>query len=274
MNRMLAATCTLAIAAFATACTQKPDGAAAGKTDNIAVVDGHAISRATYIEYVKGAAGGKAPSDLTEEQRKELLDNLVRAQVIAADSEAKGLTKDPETIASLDLARWNVVNQVATRHFLKENAPTEAALRAEYDKQVAEMSKVEYRASHILVDNEEQAKQLIVQLKGGANFATLAGKFSKDSVSKEHGGDLDWFSPKSMTPVFAEAVTKLKKGETSSEPVKTEYGWHVLRVTDVRDTVAPPYESVKERVKQLVEAKKFRAYTDELIAKAKVTKTP
>lgn len=274
MNRMLAATCTVAIAVFATACTQKPDGAPAGKADNVAVVDGHAISRATYVEYTKGASGGKVPSDLTEEQRKELLDNLVRAQVIAADSEAKGLTKDPETMASLDLARWNVINQVATRHFLKDNTATEAEMRAEYDKQVAEMSKVEYRASHILVDTEEQAKDIIAQLKAGANFGALAGKLSKDSVSKQKGGDLDWFSPKAMTPVFADAVMKLKKGETSTEPVKTEYGWHVLRVTDTRDTVAPPYESVKDRVKQLVEAKKFRAYTDGLIAKAKVTKTP
>jgi peptidyl-prolyl cis-trans isomerase C len=268
MNRIIAATCTLAIAALA-ACSQQN---APKKEDNVAVVNGHAITRNTYNEYAKGAAG-KPAEDLTEAQRTELLDNLIRAEVIAADAEAKGVAQQDETRAGLDLARLNVLSQAATQYYLKDRKASEEELRAEYDLQVAGMSKMEYRASHILVPTEEAAKQVIAQLKAGADFAQLARRVSGDKTSAPNGGDLEWFAPSSMTPVFADAVTGLKKGETSQTPVKTEYGWHVLRVTDTRATVPPPYEGVKDRLGKLVESKKFKAYADGLVTKAKVTKS-
>ncbi|MEO6186663.1 MAG: peptidylprolyl isomerase [Steroidobacteraceae bacterium] len=273
MNRILATACTLTLAAMLGACAQKTDPkAATGKVDNVAVVDGHNISRNTYNHYVKGVAG-KPPEDLTSEQRQELLENLVRAEVIASEAERNGAAAQDETKAVLDLARLQTLQQAAMTTYMKDRKASEEELRAEYDLQVAAMPKTQYRASHILVPTEDAAKALIKQLQGGASFEKLAKASSTDAGSKERGGDLDWFSPDAMTPEFATAVKAMKKGDTTPAPVKTQFGYHVIRVTDTRESAPPPYESVKDRLVQIVEQKKFKAYTDGLVAKAKVTKS-
>jgi peptidyl-prolyl cis-trans isomerase C len=266
---------TLALVALAAlaACSQKPAATTgAAKPDNVAQVDGKNISRNTFNQYVKGVAG-KPAEDLTPEQRTELLDNLVRAQVIADESEKNGLAARDETRAVLDLSRLSILQQAASQEYLKDRKPSDEELRAEYDIQVGSMDRLQFRASHILVRAEDQAKEIIARVKGGGDFAKLARELSTDTGSREKGGDLDWFSPGSMTPPFADAVRKLKKGETTDAPVKTEFGWHVIRVTDTRDVQPPPFESVKDRLVQIVEGKKFKAHVDGLLAKAKVTKT-
>jgi peptidyl-prolyl cis-trans isomerase C len=275
MKRIITTACTLAIAMLAISCTQQPGAAKATdkKVDNVAVVDGHAITRNTYNEYVKSVTG-KAVEAVSEAERTELLDNLIRGEVIAADAESSGVAAEDEASAALALSRLNVLHKASNAKYLKDRKASEEELRAEYDLQIAGMAKVQYRASHILVPTEDAAKQIIAQLKGGANFADIARRVSVDKTSSVKGGDLDWFSVDSMTPVFATAVVALKKGETSAAPVQTEYGWHVLKVTDTRDAVAPAYESVKARLTQIVDGKKFKAYSDELLAKAKITKTP
>ncbi len=258
----------LALAALV-ACTQKP----AGKpVDAVATVDGHTIARNTFKEYAKGASG-KPAEDLTPEQQQELLDTLVRGEVIASAAEANGIAGRDETQAALALSRLSILQQAVQQDYLKDRKPSEEELRAEYDLQISQMDQTQYRASHILVPTAEAAKALIAQLQGGANFATLARAQSTDAGSKERGGDLDWFTPGSMTPGFADAVRKLKKGETTAEPVQTQFGYHVIRVTDTRQATPPPYESVKDRLAQIVENKKFKAYVDGLVEKAKVTKT-
>lgn len=265
----LSLVCLVALAG----CAQKAQAPAEGKADNVATVDGQPISRNTFNQYVKGVAG-KPAEDLTDEQRGELLDNLVRAAVVATASEAGGVAGRDETRAALELSRLSILNQAASQDYLKDRKPSDEELRAEYDLQVSEMDQQQFRASHILVATEEQAKELTARLQGGGDFARLAREFSTDKGSASRGGDLDWFSPGSMTPPFAEAVRKLKKGETTAAPVKTDFGWHIIRVTDTRETQPPPFESVKDRLVQIVENKKFKAYVDGLVAKAKVTKTP
>ena len=273
MNRILVTACSLSLAALLGACAQKTDTkAATGKTDNVAVVDGHAISRNTYNHYVKGVAG-KPAEDLTAEQRAELLENLVRAEVIASEAERNGAAAQDETRAVLDLARLQTLQQAAMTTYMKDRKASEEELRAEYDLQVANMAKTQYRASHILVPTEDAAKAIIKQLQGGASFEKLAKASSTDAGSKDRGGDLDWFSPDAMTPEFATAVKAMKKGDTTPAPVKTQFGYHVIRVTDTRETAPPPFDSVKERLVQIVEQKKFKAYTDGLVTKAKVTKS-
>jgi peptidyl-prolyl cis-trans isomerase C len=261
-------------AALIAACTQKPatDAKPAAAADSVAMVDGREISRNTFNQYVKGVAG-KPAEDLSPEQRTELLDNLIRADLIAAEADRSGLAARDETRAVLELSRLSILQQASSAEYLKDRKASDEELRAEYDLQVAKMDKTQYRASHILVPTEEAAKEIIAQLKGGANFAQIAKARSTDKSSAERGGDLDWFAPGSMTPPFAEAVRKLKKGETTAEPVKTEFGWHVLRVTDTRDTAPPPFESVKDRLVQIVESKKFNAWVDGLVQKATVAKT-
>lgn len=267
-HRILA---TLAVALLAAACSQKP-AATTAKVDAVATVDGKAISRDTYNQFAKGVAN-KPAEDLTAEQRKQLLDNLVRAEVVAADAERSGLAAKDEIRFALEMARLQILQRASSQAYLKDRAPSDEELRAEYDLRVGSLPKLRYRASHILVPTEDAAKQIIAQLQKGASFEQLAKAQSTDTQSKEHGGDLNWFTPDSMTPPFAEAVQKLKKGETTATPVKTQFGWHVIRLTDTAENPPPPYESVKDRLVQMVEEKKFNAYVDTLMTKAKVTKT-
>jgi peptidyl-prolyl cis-trans isomerase C len=265
--------CAIAVAALATACTQKPGTPTAQpKTDNVAVVDGKAISRNTFNHYVKGVAG-KPAEDLTAEQRAELLENLIRGEVIAAAAEKSGIAVQDDTRAVMELSRLTVLQQAASQSYLKDRKASDEEVKAEYDLQVTNMPKTQYRASHILVPTEEAAKQVIAQVERGASFSQVARQVSTDAGSKERGGDLDWFTPESMTPAFADAVKKLQKGDITKVPVQTQFGWHVIRLADTRETAPPPFESVKDRLVQIVEAKKFKAYTDTLIAKTKITKS-
>jgi peptidyl-prolyl cis-trans isomerase C len=257
-HRVLA---VLAVGMLAAACNQKPTAPAA-KVDNVATINGKSISRVTFNEFAKNVAG-KPAEDLTPEQRKDLVDNLVRAVVVADEADASGISARDETRFALDMARLQILQRAVSQNYLKDRKPSEEELRAEFNLRVGAISKLRYRASHILVPTEDAAKQLIAQLQN-----------STDAASKDKGGDLDWFTPETMTPAFAAAVTKLKKGELTATPVQTPFGWHVIRLTDTADNPPPPYESVKDRLVQMVEEKKFRAYVDTLMTKSKVEVTP
>lgn len=272
MIRPVLALAVLGGAALA-ACTQKHPTAGLAPADVVAEVDGVKISRNTFNHYVQGVEG-KPIEELTEKVRNELLDNLVRGQVVATAAETLGLAGQDEVRAVIELQRLNTLQQAVAEDYLKDRQASEEELRAEYDIQIARMDKVQYRASHILVPTEEAAGQILQQLKAGANFAQLARANSTDAESAGKGGDLDWFSPSAMSPSFAAAVRALKKGETSAAPVKTDSGWHVIRVTDTREALPPSFESVVGRLDRLVLAKKFDAYVEQLVAKAKITKTP
>jgi len=271
MNRACLAT-GLVLSLLAAGCTQQP-GAAAPSESTAAVVDGKVLSVNTFNHYVKGAAG-KPAEDLKPEERAELLDNLVRAMVIAGEAERKGIINNEETRAVLELQRLSILQTAVSKDYLQDRPPSEEELRAEYDLQVAQMDKLQYRASHILVPTEEAAKQAIAQLRGGAKFAQLARTLSTDTASAQKGGDLDWFPVSSMTPAFAQAVAGLKKGETTTEPVKSDFGWHVIWLMDTREASPPPFDAVRDRLIQIVERKKFDAFTDGLVQKAAITKSP
>lgn len=266
----------LATALLAAACqpgaNAPADGTATADSKPVATVNGKAISRSLFDTYAKGVSG-KEPAELTGEQRSQILDNLVRAELIASQAEKDGTAAKPETVAMLELARLNILQQDMMQKYLADKAPTDQELRAEYETQLNSLSKQEYHARHILVATEDFAKNLIGKLDKGERFETLARRESIDS-SKGNGGDLGWFTPDRMVPPFAAAVVALKKGEYTRTPVQTQYGWHVIRLDDVRDVQPPPFDGVKERLVQIVQAKKFKAYADELLKTAKVEKTP
>jgi len=271
MIRLKPLLAALAVAVLATACAPKKTGTE-GKADSVATVDGQPISRNTFEQYVKGMAN-KPAADVPAEQRNTYLDNLVRAEVVAEDAEHSGVAARDETRAALDLARLQILQRASSDAYLKDRQPSDEELHAEYDIQVAQLDKVQYKTSHIQLATEDAAKKVIAQLKAGANFAQLAKTQSTDAGTRDKGGELDWSGPASMPPTFAMAVQKLKKGETTDEPVRTQYGFHVIRLVDTRDAVPPPFDSVKDRLVQIVEQKKFKAYVDGLMAKAKVTKS-
>jgi peptidyl-prolyl cis-trans isomerase C len=257
----------------------KPMGSSgSGSTDTkpagppVATVDGEPISRPFYDYYIK-AVSGKTASELPPETRSQLLDNLIRAKLIAEQATKDGIAKEPDTAALLELSRLQVLQQAVSQRYLKDKKPTEQELRTEYETQVGTLPKTEYHAEHILVATEAFANQLIEKLRKGADFGDLAKKESIDS-SKTNGGDLGWFTPDRMVKPFADAVVALKKNEYTQQPVQTQYGWHIIKLLDTRDMTPPPYDAVKDRLAQLVQAKKFKAYEDGLLAKAKVEKTP
>lgn len=236
----------------------------------VATVDGRPISANTFEFYVNGVTRGEQ-GEVTAERRAELLDSLVRAEVIAGRAEASGLADQPETRAMLDLSRFEILQQAAQQAWIRDNPVTDEELQAEYEAQVKLMPQVQYRARHILVATEDFARRLITRLDRGADFADLAKRESVD-LSKENGGDLDWFTPDRMVAPFAQAVTALQPGEYTRTPVQTQYGWHIIKLEGTRPTTPPPMDSVRDRLKQVVEARKFRAHVDTLLQSAKVEK--
>ena len=239
--------------------------------DTVATVNGATISRNQYNIYIKAQLQGKDPSTLTQPQKEEALDTLVRAQLIVQQADKNGLTKDAETADLVELARMNAIQQVFTEHFAKENKPTEDELKKEYDVQVAKLPHTEYHVEHILVSTEAEASKAITDLGKGAKFEDVAKKSSTDP-SKNQGGDLGWMQPEHMVKPFTEALVALQPGEYTHIPVHTEYGWHVIKLLETRPLAPPAYDSVKDRLVQIVLGNKYKAYVDGLLAKAQIDK--
>jgi len=257
-------------AALLAACSQKgTQDATASKSPPVAIVDGKTIDRDLYEFYAKGIAN-KPSSELTPEQRDQVLDNLVRANVIAEQAEKDGTAKEANTAALLELQRLNVLQQAVSEKYLKDRKASDQELRAEYETQVAQLPKLEYHARHILVATEQFAGKIVAELEKGAKFEDVAKRESMDS--KENGGDLGWFTPDRMVKPFADAVVALKPGEYTHAPVQTQYGWHIIKLEETRDLSPPPFDSVKQRLEQVVQTNKFKEYVDGLMKTAKVEK--
>jgi peptidyl-prolyl cis-trans isomerase C len=154
--------------------------------------------------------------------------------------------------------------------YQKANPVAEADLKAEYDKFAAANSGKEYHAHHILVEKESEAKAIIAQLKKGGKFDEIAKKSSKDPGSGAKGGDLDWANPANYVPEFSAALTKLAKGKTTETPVKTQFGYHIIRLDDVRDAQLPKFEDVKPQIEKQLQQQKMARYQEDLRAKAKI----
>lgn len=273
MNHYKVLVLVMALGALA-ACQSKGSapGTASGDTSpTLASVNGNAITQNFFDFYIKEISGGKSASGLTSEQRQQALDNLVRAEVVAQQAQKEGVDRVADTENLLELTRLNVLQQTMSERYLKDKKPTEQELRAEYETQVSNLPKLEYHARHILVATEPFAQKVVERLEKGGKFDDLAKQESMDS-SKDNGGDLGWFTPDRMAKPFADAVTSLKPGEFTHKPVQTQYGWHVIQLVETRDLAPPPYDQVKQRLEQVVQAKKFKAYTDELMKNAKVDK--
>lgn len=270
---------TLALAAVAAlglaGCNQAGDGAkkdeAAGKAEQkppVATVNGKPISAEAFALWTQTQVQ-KKPEELTPDQRKQALDALVNLYVTGQEAEKQGVAKEGETAARLELERYNVLANALFQEKAKSISPTDQDLKAEYDKQVAAMPKTEYKARHILVAEEEAAKNAIAQIQKGAKFEDVAKKLSTDG-SKDQGGDLGWFAPAQMVKPFSDAVEKLQKGQMTEAPVKTDFGWHVIRLDDTRPVEPPPFDAVKDRLGPMVQQRQLREYIDGLRTAAKI----
>ncbi len=237
----------------------------------VATVNGSPIPRADYDAFLKNLLQGKPATDLTAEQKNQVLDELITMKLVSAQADKDGLDKDPDVAANLDVVRMRILSDAESQKILKGKEPTDAELHAEYDTAIASMDKTEFHARHILVATKEKAEQLIKKLKSGAKFEDVAKAESSDN-SKTSGGDLGWFTTSRMVKPFGDAVKALKKGEITPEPVQTQYGWHIIKLEDTRDVTPPPFDQVKAQVMKGVMQKKLIAYVDDLKKNAKIEK--
>src|SRR5580704_15923235 len=234
-------------------------------TPPVAIVDGTPISRDAYDDYLKGLLRGKPVTDVTAEEKNQVLDQMINMQLIAAQAEKDGMEKDPDVATRVALLRTQILADAAAQKYVKNNEPSDQELHAAYD---AATDKTEYHASHILVPTKEKAEQLIKKLNKGAKFEDVAKAESTDN-SKANGGDLGWFTLARMVKPFGDAVKALKKGDVTTEPVQTQYGWHIIRLVDTRDQ---PFDQMKPQLSSALMQKKFQAYIEDLKKNAKIEK--
>lgn len=234
----------------------------------LATVNGVPITNDMFRAYVRSLAGGQEP-ELDAQKHALVLNRLIDMEVLAQQAEKSGLAKDPKVAADLKIQKTGLMANQLVQQYLAQHPITDDQIKAEYEQRTNAMPGTEYRARHILVANEQQAKDIINQLNHGANFATLAKKYSTDG-SKSQGGELGWFSPDQMVPAFSQAVEQLKKGEYTKQPVKSQFGWHVIQLEDTRSMPPPSLASVQEQLKNTLEGKQVEAYVDQLRKGAKV----
>ncbi|MEO8484862.1 MAG: peptidylprolyl isomerase [Betaproteobacteria bacterium] len=203
----------------------------------------------------------------TPELRAMLREELNTRELLAREARRKGLEKNTETKTQMDLASQTVLVRAYVADWLKSNPVPEADLRKEYDAIKSQIGDREYKVAHILVEKEDDAKDVVVELQKGAKFADLAKARSKDPGSKDKGGDLDWNAPANFVKPFSDAMVKAEKGKFTPQPVQTQFGWHVILVEDVRDAKVPSYDEVKPQLAQRMQAQHLERYFRDLRSK-------
>jgi peptidyl-prolyl cis-trans isomerase C len=239
---------------------------AAGKP--IATVNGVAVPQARADFLMQQQAQRGAPDN--EQMRGAVREELINREVLAQEARKAGAEKAPEVQTQLDMVRQEIVVSYYLREFARKNPVTEAEIQKEYDRAKSQHGDKEYKARHILVETEDQAKGLIADLKKGAKFDELATKNSKDTGSAQRGGDLDWNVPGTFDKQFSEAMVKLEKGKYSEAPVKTRFGFHIIQLDDVRPAKFAAIGEVRPRIQQMLVQNKIEQLIKGLRAKAKI----
>ena len=197
-------------------------------------------------------------------------DELINREILIQEADKLGLGTNADVKNQIEIARQSILIRALVADYLKKNPVKDADIKAEYDRFKAQASDKEYHARHILVEKEDEAKAIIAKLKGGAKFEDLAKASSKDPGSAANGGDLDWASPASFVKPFSDAMVALKKGELSETPVKTQFGYHIIKLDDVRTAKIPTLEEVKPQIAESLQQKKLQAFQQQLRSKAKI----
>ena len=251
----------------AKAAPAKP-AAGAAKGGTIATVNGVAVpqGRADFLMQQQQQRG--APDN--EQMRNAVREELINREVIAQEAQRAGMANNAEVKAQLDIVRQEIIVGAYLREFARKNPITEAEIQKEYDRAKSQHGDKEYKARHILVETEDQAKNMIAELKKGAKFEDLASKNSKDTGSAQRGGDLDWNVPGTFDKMFSDAMVKLEKGKYSDAPVKTRFGYHIIQLDDVRPAKFATISEVRPRISQMLVQNKIEELIKGLRAKAKI----
>ncbi|MFL6564974.1 MAG: peptidylprolyl isomerase [Burkholderiales bacterium] len=240
----------------------------AAQGGNIAKVNGVAVPRARQ-DLLMQQQGARGMPD-NEQTRTLVRDELINREVLYQEAQKAGVGKKPEVQAQVDMARQEVVVSAYVRDWVRTHPVTDADVQKEYDRARSQAGDKEYRARHILVETEEQAKGLIEELKKGGKFEDLATKNSKDPGSASRGGDLDWNVPGTYDKQFADALVKLEKGKYTDTPVHTRFGYHIIMLEDTRPVKFPALNEVRQRISQQVTQARIEELVKSLRAKAKV----
>ena len=198
------------------------------------------------------------------ELRAAVRDELNTRELLAREARKKNLQNNAEVKQQMDLAAQTVLVRAYVSEWVRNNPIPDAELRKEYDAIKTQIGEKEYKVAHILVEKEDEAKQIVTELQKGAKFDEIAKARSKDPGSKDRGGDLDWNAPANFVKPFGDAMVKTEKGKFTPQPVQTQFGWHVIRVDDVRDAKVPPFEEVKPQLSQRMQAQWLDRYLRDL----------
>lgn len=239
-------------------------GAASAK---VATVNGVAIPK-SRVDAIVRAQTAQGQQD-SPELRAAIRDRLITLEIVAQEATHKGLGKTADSVSQIELARTNILAQAFRTDYVKNHPVSDDALKAEFEKIKSQMGDKEYKARHILVEKEAEAKEIIAKLKKGEKFEELA-KASKDPGSKDHGGDLDWNAPGGFVKPFSDAMVKLEKGKYTETPVQSQFGWHVIQLDDVRPAKFPDFNEAKPGLQQRMQEAMFEKTVADLRAKAKV----
>ena len=247
---------------------------------NVAIVNGKPVpmARLNALEDQIKAQAARSGRPVPPEVNKQLREEVIAREVFMQEAERKGLQSAPDFRAKMDLARQSILINELFADYQKAHPVTDAEAKAEYDRVIAKMAPAgggkEYKVRHILVDKEDEAKSIIAQLTKGAKVEDLAKKSSKDPGSGAQGGDLGWSEPSAYVSEFGDAMKNLKKGQMTETPVKSQYGYHIIRVDDMRDAKAPeappPFDAVKPQIMQQLQQQQLAKSQEELRAKAKI----
>jgi peptidyl-prolyl cis-trans isomerase C len=232
------------------------------------VVNGVTIPQSRFDAMTRELTAQGQPE--TPERSAAIKEELINREVLAQAAVRRGLDKDPDVAAQMDMARQAVIVRALFEREMKANPITDEQLQKQYETFKGSMGTNEYKVRHILVDNEADAKAIIAELNKGGDFAKLAKEKSKDPGSKDNGGDLDWGPSARYVKPFADAITSMQKGQTTQVPVKTDFGYHVIRLDDVRPLQVPPFPEMREQFKQRAQQQAIQKFVADLRSKAKV----
>jgi peptidyl-prolyl cis-trans isomerase C len=234
----------------------------------VATVNGAAIPRARHDHLMRQQVARGAPDN--ELTRAAVREELINRELVAQAAVRAGTAKKGDVPVQLEMARQEVLVGAYLNDYLRSHPVTDAEVEKEYDRARTHAGATEYRARHILVESEDEAKRAIAELKKGAKFEDVARKSSKDEGTRERGGDLDWNVPAAFDKAFADAMVKLQKGQITQEPVQSRFGFHVIQLEDQRAVSFPPLAQVKPQIQQRLTRQKVETLLRDLRAKAKV----
>ncbi len=229
----------------------------------IATVNGSNITNDVFELYGEKRIGAPPSGALPEEKRKELIDELVSRELIYQDAVNEGLDKNEYVLLQIQEQIYNLLTRIKINNLIEENPPSDTLKQSIYQTQIVDPASSEYKASHILSDNVDVANEIILSLNKGGDFTALA-KEKSIGPSAVDGGDLGWFSPNQMVRPFSDAVEKLKPGEYTKRPIKTRFGWHVIKLEESRKVDPPSFASVEEQVLKVAQNQIISDYLKKL----------